>query len=138
MKFLDSTPTILYSIIVIESYLKKKFKLLAMVWKLDCHRRKSTTPSGFSPFKSCFWNSNFYKNFASSKDDLNFFWKKAFRHIKNILKKDSSIVVSKTDKVSAIAILNKTNSHFKMDSILNDSSKLKIVSEELFDVLIKK
>ena len=40
IKLLDSTLTILFSIILIESYLMKKLKLLAMDWNLDCLQRK--------------------------------------------------------------------------------------------------
>ena len=44
----------------------------------------------------------------------------------------------KADKGNAIVILNKTDYHLKMNSILSDSSKFKIVSYELFNVFIKK
>ena len=106
----------------------------------------------FSKLKSC-------EIFASSKDDLNFFkrslktlafetfysfrpWssvlEKQFIATLNILKKDSSIFILKADKGNAIVILNKTDYHSKMNSIISDSSKFKIVSDELFNVLIKK
>ena len=61
MKLLDSTLTISFLIILIESYLMKKLKLLAMDWNSGCFQRKLITPSGFCPLKNCFWNLNLVK-----------------------------------------------------------------------------
>ena len=54
------------------------------------------------------------------------------------LKSDPNIAVLKSDKGNAIVILNKQDYHSKMNNILNDSSKFKLITDDLFNVLITK
>ena len=138
----------------------KKLKLLASHGlKFGLSPKKIDYSQWFLSFEKLFSKLKSCEIFASLKDDLNFFktslktlpfktfysfrpWssvlEKQFTATLNILKKYSSIVILKADKGNVIVILNKTDYHSKMNSILSNSSKFKIVSDELFNVLIKK
>ena len=68
-------------------------------------------------------NKYFY-NFKPHKIFSPFFNKNDFTILKNLSKNDS-IIISRPDKGIGVVILNKTDYHSKMNTILNDSSKFK-------------
>ena len=54
------------------------------------------------------------------------------------LKADTNIVILNADKGNAIVILDRENYQQKMYNILHDSSKFKVLAEDLFNVIIRK
>ena len=78
-----------------------------------------------------------FKNYYSFRPHVNSLQKKFLATLKK-LKSDPNIVVLKSDKGNAIVILNKQDYHSKMNNILSDTSKFKLITDDLFNVLITK
>ena len=78
-----------------------------------------------------------FKNYYSFRPHVNSLQNKFLATIKK-LKSDPNIVVLKSDKGNATVILNKQDYHAEMNNILNDTSKFKLITGDLFNFLITK
>ena len=95
-----------------------------------------TSNDGLNYIKSSL-KSIAFKNYYSFRPHVNSLQKKFLATLKK-LKSDPNIVVLKSDKGNAIVILNKQDYHSKMNNILSDTSKFKLITDDLFNVLITK
>ena len=95
-----------------------------------------TSNDGLNYIKSSL-KSIAFKNYYSFRPRVNSLQKKFLATLKK-LKSDLNIVVFKSDKGNAIVILNKQDYQSKMNNILNDTSKFKLITDNLFNVLITK
>ena len=77
-----------------------------------------------------------FKTYYCFKPHLSLINKKYYDILEN-LKKDSNIVILKPDKGNGIVILDKIDYNEKMHSILNDTSKFKVFSEDWIKEVIK-
>ena len=77
--------------------------------------------------------------FQSYYKFMNFRFHHNFKYIKTLkaLSKDNSIVILKPDKGNGIVIMNKIDYISKMESIVGDTSKFKIINEDIFKVTIR-
>lgn len=53
------------------------------------------------------------------------------------LSKDKTIVIMKPDKGNGIVIMNKEDYHNKMQDIISDTTKFKIINEDWFKVILR-
>ena len=95
-----------------------------------------TSNDGLNYIKSSL-KSIAFKNYYSFRPHVNSLQKKFLATLKE-LKSDPNIVVLKSDKGNAIVILNKQDYHSKMNNILSDTSKFKLITDDLLNVLITK
>ena len=78
-----------------------------------------------------------YKTYYSFRPRNNFLYNSVCRTL-TTLKNDPNIVILKADKGNSIVILNKSDYTSKMNNILDDSSKFKLLSGNIFNALIFK
>ena len=78
-----------------------------------------------------------YKTYYSFRPHCNSLQQNLLKILKT-LKADTNIVILKADKGNAINILDRENYQQKMYNILHDSSKFKVITENLFNVIIRK
>ena len=149
----------LFSTIQRKFYQKRKIEALSHALKFGLPPKSINHIRWFLAFENLFLKLKDCNFFAESNDDFNFFKTSlktiayktyySFRpHFNSLqqnllkilkaLKADANIVILKADKGNAIVILDRENYQQKMYNILHDSSKFKVVTEDLFNVIIRK
>ena len=78
-----------------------------------------------------------YKTYYYFRPQNNFLYNSMCKTLKT-LKNDPNVVILKADKGNSIVILNKSDYSSKMNDILDDSSKFKQMSGNIFNALISK
>ena len=94
-----------------------------------------STQDGFNFVRSSLKNTAF-KYFYSFKPHLTELHKNYYKLI-NDLRKDKTILILKPDKGNAVVLLNKIDYQQKMMTIINDTTKFKILNEDLLTILMK-
>ena len=77
-----------------------------------------------------------FKYFYSYKPQFSNLHNKFYETLQN-LRQDKNIIILKPDKGNGIVILNKADYYRKMEDILDDRSKFKIVKEDWLKEIIK-
>ena len=95
-----------------------------------------STQDGFNFVRSSLKNTAL-KYFYSFKPHLTELHKNYYKLI-NDLRKDKTILILKPDKGNAVVLLNKIDYQQKMMTIINDTSKFKILNEDLLTLLTVK